>query len=160
MVVFSWRSRIVTSLFGILISTTPADLKAEPPAEPTATLPVTPTPMPSPESTSLWSSAYDSLVSGADKVSTAMKPYAIPLKDSAQASLEKIMAVEYKLVPLRGMSLKSIEEKLVGLGKDRWDCTPMNLTPPSIDVPTSVLYCKRVPIASYAKIAATLMNMQ
>ncbi len=93
------------------------------------------------------STALDALKDGASKVQEAVQPYASPLQDTATASVQKLSAIDYRVVEIpHQSSVEALELALNQLGTERWDCSSM---PPSN---TNLRFlCKRLPMNAYLK---------
>jgi hypothetical protein len=129
------------------------DESAPPAVSPSSSQPKTSTPLVADEQSSttneggIISTALDALKDGASKVQDAVQPYASPLQDTATASVQKLIAIDYRLVEIpHETSIETIELTLNQLGTERWDCSSM---PPSN---TSLRFlCKRLPMNAYLK---------
>jgi hypothetical protein len=101
------------------------------------------------------SNALDALKNGASKVTEAVEPYASPMKDTAVDSMQKIVAIDYKIIEVDSdESVKALEARLTALGLERWDCSPM----PSNEFVTRFI-CKRFPLNLYVKALSLLPKL-
>jgi hypothetical protein len=104
---------------------------------------------------SVISNALDALKNGASKVHEAVEPYASPMKDTAVDSMQKIVAIDYKIIEIDSDDpIPSIEGRLTALGRERWDCSPM----PSNEFVSRFL-CKRFPLNFYIKALSFLPKL-
>jgi hypothetical protein len=83
-----------------------------------------------------------------------IKPQALEVPALAGEQLEKLYAIEYRVVSL-GLTESSaeLEKRLTALGKERWEC---QLAPQSAEGPR--LVCRRLPL-SYLKLLAQVAGM-
>lgn len=111
--------------------------------------------IPKPEDQGAISSALDALKEGASRVQKAVEPYASPIQSTAVESVQKMLAIEYRIVEVTNdESADAIEMQLKEVGVNRWDCSPM----PSTASHTRFL-CKRLPMTSYLKAISLLTKL-
>ena len=104
---------------------------------------------------SVISNALDAIKNGASKVHEAVEPYASPVKDTAVDSMQKIVAIDYKIIEIDSDEpINEIEARLTALGLERWDCSPM----PSNEFVTRFI-CKRFPLNFYIKALSLLPKL-
>lgn len=122
---------------------------AQPPEVPEAAAP------PAPGEQGMLSSALDAIKDGASRVQKAVEPYASPIQSTAVESVQKLLAIEYRVVEV-GLeeSADVIEMELQHLGTDRWDCSPMPAT-----FNRARFLCKRYPMTSYLKVVSLLSQV-
>lgn len=72
---------------------------------------------------------------------TELVPDTQGVKEGTQQEIEKLFIFEYKIVELaKDSSIQKMEEVLVDLGKDRWECFHIEPVPTGLQV-----FCKRRP---------------
>jgi hypothetical protein len=104
---------------------------------------------------SVISNALDALKNGASKVHEVVEPYASPMKDTAVDSMQKVVAIDYKIIEIDSDDpIPAIEARLAALGRERWDCSPM----PSNEFVSRFL-CKRFPLNFYLKALSFLPKL-
>ena len=104
-------------------------------------------PIPTPEDQGMISSALDALKDGASRMQKAVEPYASPIQSTAVESVQKMFAIEYRVVEVvHEESADALEMQLKVLGVNRWDCSPMPSTATHIR-----FLCKRLPLTPYLK---------
>lgn len=100
----------------------------------------------------MLSSALDALKDGASRVQRAVEPYASPIQSTAVESVQKFLAIDYRLIELPlNEPTERIETRLNELGTERWDCTPMPQT-----ATHARFLCKRLPTTAYLKALSLL----
>ena len=105
---------------------------------------------------SIISNALDALKNGASKVHKAVEPYSSPVKDTAVESMQKMVAIDYKIIEINSdEAINSIEARLTELGIERWDCSPM----PASNEFVIRFICKRFPLNFYIKALSFLPKL-